>query len=203
MTVEVRGYSFKVAVPDVNAPRGKKQRLLLVVASDIKLASEIAHSMVADPIFEGTGPEVLALARSIGVDGQDLHILAHIGQSGVADGVAILRHMRGNREDGLGKIQVGAPLAALVADAEHALAHEFLETVPRLDGPDMHRLVGPLSREAQLAPSGDRRPAAMARGREQRIDLRVGEMAEGVVRVDKESDGVEETEAYSSPPAAG
>ena len=74
MTDPWNGYAFKVTSPDMNSPGVKRHRQLLVVARNMQEASEIAQRMTPGAIFEGSGPEILAKARKIGVGDNDARL---------------------------------------------------------------------------------------------------------------------------------
>ena len=114
-----------------------------------------------------------------------------VGDAGVADSVAIVGYLFCNGEDNLFESDVFAPLAALVADAQNALAYELLEAVPGLDAVELDRLVRPIAGETEIAPFGDGLAAAMVRARVHRVELVEADLLDRVVLIDVKRDRVQ------------
>src|SRR5437870_3709207 len=117
----------------------------------------------------------------IGDERQDPHALVEVGDAGIADAVLVVSHVLRHGEDHFLEDDVVAPFPALSLLAQHALADELLEALPRLDPVDMDRLVRPLAAKAQIAPAPAGPGPAVARGRMAGRDLLDGALLVGVV----------------------
>ena len=73
-TQRVAARSINVASRGIYVRGGRPRRQLLVIAKDVRRATEIARSMVLHAIFEDAGPEVLARARKLGIRDNDAGI---------------------------------------------------------------------------------------------------------------------------------
>src|SRR3989449_3562153 len=137
----------------------------------------------------------------IGDERQDPHALVEVGDAGIADAVLVVSHVLRHGEDHFLEDDVVAPFPALSLLAQHALADELLEAVPRLDPVDMERLGPPLAAQAQIGPVADGLGAAVARGRIDGVDLLEGELLDGVVLVDEKRHPIQRAEVAIRAPA--
>ena len=69
--MDFEGFSYVQTRSDLNAPGGKSQLRLLVVAVDRDQADRLAKHFLPAAAYEATGPDLLAKARAQGIGDGD------------------------------------------------------------------------------------------------------------------------------------